>query len=211
MLTAELVRARTVKGQVRPTFVNPEDAELQERTRELIALVRQGVGEPRGELEELIDQWIGDDPQAKLLRGLWHLLERRCSFTVHSPVPPPELRVAVFREASAKGPLAELKIEGGALTAEDIYRSIGEQHGVDPALLPDALYADLESEQRVTACEIEDEDWNLAGRIVQGRERAGGVGSQGSRSRQERKTRCQEQCAPACQATRDEVPSADGA
>lgn len=158
MLTADLVRARTVKGQVRPTFVNPDDAELRERTAELVALVRQGVGEPRGELEELIDQWIGDDPQAKLLRGLWHLLERRCSFTVHAPVPPPELRVAVFRVASEKGPLAETKIDGGALTAADIYRLVGEQHGVDPALLPEALYADHPDAMRLVGLELEGEE-----------------------------------------------------
>lgn len=154
MLTGELIRARTVKGKLRLAFVNAEDPELLDRAAELVGMVQQGKGESRGELEELVDGWIGEDPDAKLLRGLWHLVEKRCTFEVHSPVPPAALRMAVFREASLRGPLAPRKLEGGPPTAQDIYATIAEQHGVPPEQLPPALYADHPDAMRLTAVDF---------------------------------------------------------
>jgi hypothetical protein len=163
MLTADLVRARTVKGRLRPAFVNAEDPQLLDRAAELVGMVQQGKGESRGELEEMLDGWIGDDPDAKLLRGLWHLVEKRCTFEVHAPLPPPLLRMAVFRESSKRGPLATKKLEGGPPTVDDIYAVVAAEHGVPAEKLPAALYADHPDAMRLTAVEFP-EDLDAASR-----------------------------------------------
>lgn len=134
----------------------PEDPALQERAEELLALVSAATGDRRGEVEEMVDAWVGDDTDAKLLRGLWHLVEKRCTFEIHAPIPPPQLRMAVFREASRLGPLAPRKLEGGPPTAADIYAHVAAEHNLDPQLLPEALYADHPDAMRLVSVDLPD-------------------------------------------------------
>ena len=159
MLTGDLVRARVVKGRVRPMLIDPDDPEMQARGRELIRIFRDGVGERRAELEEILIAWSGGETDTKLFQGLVHLVERRCEYGVDSPIPPGQLRVEVFREATARGPLAVVAVEGGPPTAEDIYRTIAERHStpekpVDPLKLPEALYADHPDAMRLLSVDL---------------------------------------------------------
>ncbi len=163
MLTGDLVRARVVKGRVRPMLIDPDSPEMQARARELIRIFRDGVGERRAELEEILTAWSGGEADAKLFQGLVHLVERRAEYGVDSPIPPGQLRVEVFREAAARGPLAAVAVEGGPPTAEDIYRTIAERHStpekpVDPLKLPEALYADHPDAMRLLSVELPGDD-----------------------------------------------------
>jgi predicted nuclease of restriction endonuclease-like RecB superfamily len=47
MLTADLVRARVAKGEVRPRYVDPNDASLRELAASMIALYAEHVGRRR--------------------------------------------------------------------------------------------------------------------------------------------------------------------
>lgn len=163
MLTGDLVRARVVRGAVRPALIDPGDREMQERALELIRIYKDGVGERREDLQEILTGWSGGETDTKLYQGLIHLVERRASYEVDAPIPPPQLRVEVFREAAARGPLAAVAVEGGPPTAEDIYRAIAERHStperpVDPAKLPEALYADHPDAMRLTSVELPEDD-----------------------------------------------------
>ena len=59
-------------------------------------------GQPRGQLEEEIDELFGDLPQPLVHNGLAKLLEDRCEFEVQSGLPPEQVRDAVFLAAAKK-------------------------------------------------------------------------------------------------------------
>ena len=163
MLTGDLVRARVSRGAVRPMLIDPSNWELQERALELIRVFKDGIGERREDLQEILDAWSTNETDTKLYQGLIHLVERRASYAVDSPIPPGQLRVEVFKEAAARGPLASVAVEGGPPTAADIYRAIAERHStpeipVDPAKLAEALYADHPDAMRLTSVELPEDD-----------------------------------------------------
>lgn len=158
MLTAELIRARTVKGKLRPAFVDPNDPDLRDRAIELIELFRHAIGDRRADIEEMLEGWMGDPTDPKLLRGLIHLVERRCEYTIDSQIPPHQLRQAVFREAAKRGPLAATRIEGGLPTAEDIFATVGAELNIDPTNMAQALYADHPDAMRLVTLDIPGSD-----------------------------------------------------
>jgi predicted nuclease of restriction endonuclease-like RecB superfamily len=154
MLTAELLRVKSYKGQFKPKFIDVEDLELLGRAEELLAFYVAGIDEPRSSLDEILKGWVGDDPEHKLLWGLVHLVDKRAEYAVASPIPPAELRVAIFRAAARAGPLAARALEGGAATTQTIFAQVGQEKNLDPALLEGALYADHPDAMRLTKLDI---------------------------------------------------------
>ncbi len=161
MLTGDLVRVQAKKGELVPSFVDPASERLIERADALLSLFREGVGRRRADLDDAIDTIVGDGVDHKLTKGLVKVLTDKCAFDVAAPLPPAEIRAAVFKAAARLGPLSSVEMEGGRPTVADIYRVVGEALGLDPAALEGALYADHADQQVLTEVDIPSARWLL--------------------------------------------------
>lgn len=174
MLTSDLLRVRVDRSRITCQFVAPDDARAVDLAEQLLAVARLAVsgGWKRAALDEAVDGIAsGAGVLAKVARGLAKVIEDHASFDVASPVAPPELRQTVFLAARRIGPLSLDKSLWERPTADDVIAAVAEGLGLTPAAVADALYADLEAEQRITAVDVPDATWllnryNIA--IVQG-------------------------------------------
>lgn len=80
MLTRELLIYRTVKGKLRPTFVDSKHEDHLALAAGLVQILEHGVGETRGALDEAQGVLVGEAKKTKLARGLVKLLQDKCSF-----------------------------------------------------------------------------------------------------------------------------------
>ena len=81
MLTANLARSRTRDGNISPLLIDPDDQQYRETARELIQIFEDHLGEPKGGLEETIDQLTIADTDYKIVQGLAKLLHDESEFT----------------------------------------------------------------------------------------------------------------------------------
>ncbi len=152
MLTSDLVRARTVGGVLRPTFLKKPAATLREHVDDLVHTVEaaEEAGWTRAQLSKATDGVITGHRSLKVLKGMRKLLLDRCEFEVDTPVPPAELRKAAFELAAQMGPLA---LEAGPLerpTADDVFAALAEQFEQPAEVLRATLYGDLKSAQKLS-------------------------------------------------------------
>jgi len=82
VLTANLARSRTTDEEVKPLFIDPTDGRYRETARELIQLFDDHLGEPKGDLEDSIDELTVADTDYKIVQGLAKLLKDECEFEV---------------------------------------------------------------------------------------------------------------------------------
>lgn len=151
MLTADLIRARVVKGEVRPRYVADEDLDVRALAEEMTGVFRSHLGRRRVELEAALAEITGEGTDYLLHRGLAKLLFDRSTYEVSSPVDPADLRRAVF-EASAKvHPAVRVADALHTVTRDDVLAGVATSLGVDVAAVEQGLYADLEDEQVMTA------------------------------------------------------------
>jgi predicted nuclease of restriction endonuclease-like RecB superfamily len=145
VLTSDLLRARRLREQVLPLYVDATDALVRGLARGLISLFEQHVGKPRGELEAALDALVGERTDYLLHRGLAKLLFDRSTFEIDAKVDPAELRKAVFARASQSHPIAR--------SAGDVLHPVTRGSALAEAAAPfglsaeeaeRALYADLE-------------------------------------------------------------------
>lgn len=163
MLTSELVTARVSGSTITPGRVDPDAPALQEMAATLCGLYADAAAERlrRADLDELVTAAIGDHPRWKVARGLAKLLDDRSTFDTAAPVPPAELRRAAFQLARDRGPLA---LEPGPLglpVATDLLAELGAPLGLTATQTEDALYADLEENQRLLAVDVPGPEWLL--------------------------------------------------
>src|SRR5690606_18723441 len=92
MLTGNLVRARIVKGRVAPYYIRRDDPNWLEVAESLLLIFRNGTDRTRGELQDEIEELIGEGVQALAHRGLAKVLEDRAEFEVVADVPPELVR-----------------------------------------------------------------------------------------------------------------------
>ncbi len=150
MLTADLIRARVVKGEVRPRYVADNDLDVRALAEEMTGVFRAHLGKRRVELETALTQLTGEGTDYLLHRGLAKLLFDKSSYEVRSPVDPIDLRRAVF-EASAKvHPAVRVADAVHTVTRDDVLAQVAASLGVDVAAVEQGLYADLEDEQVMT-------------------------------------------------------------
>jgi len=90
VLTADLARSRRSDGQIRPSFIDPDEQRYRETAAELIGIFEEHLGEPKGELEDTIDELTVSDTDYKIVQGLAKLLTDECEFEVIAPVEPHE-------------------------------------------------------------------------------------------------------------------------
>src|SRR5215213_7680859 len=100
------------------------------------------TGKTRGEMEEEIQETIGDNPTQLVHQGLAKLLEDRCEFEVDSDLAPDELREKVFLAAAAA------RRAGARFDRTAILGRVAADAGATPEAIDHGLFADLKSEQR---------------------------------------------------------------
>ncbi|TNE87155.1 MAG: DUF790 family protein [Deltaproteobacteria bacterium] len=163
MLTGDLVRARVKGRDITPSLIDPTRPSYVERAEDLLDLFGEAVakGWTRGEVDEAINDLIGDGQDARIVRGLAKLCMDRSEFDIEAPLPPAELRHKVFRLARERGPVA---LEGGPLervTADHVLAEVAEELGTTAATVAACLYADLRENHRVLRCDVDSATWLL--------------------------------------------------
>ena len=149
MLTADLVRARRYKGELR---LRPLDArvraEAEATAAALIAVVAAHVGQPRAAFDEACDAVIAAAGDARLAAGLAKLIEDRATFEAAAALDPEPLRRDVFARASAaRRELAP----GDRLDRAAVLAAIAAERALTAADVEAGLYADLRGAHRLIA------------------------------------------------------------
>ncbi len=156
MLTGELIRTKTVKKQIVPSFISTTSARHVARAEELVALMSRALesGWTRGQLGQAITEICSVDVDHKITKGMAKLLMDKGTFETQSPQPPAELRWTVFHEAARRGPLALGENTEGRLTAEDVLRDVAERLECDASDVMGGMYADLKDHQVLAAAKL---------------------------------------------------------
>jgi len=105
VLTADLARSRTTDETITPLFIDPDEERYQQTARELIQLFEAHLGEPKGDLEDAIDELTIADTDYKIVQGLAKLLKDECEFEVVASVEPREIRRRLFEKANERYPI----------------------------------------------------------------------------------------------------------
>lgn len=145
MLTADLLRARVVGGEVRPAWVpleGPPATPYLERAAELIALYTAHVGRERGPLDAELEARIAGHPEFKLDRGLVKLLEDRSRWSGLCPDEAAARRQAVFQAAAAAR-------RAGDYARQAVLEGVAGALRLEPALLERELWGDLPEQERL--------------------------------------------------------------
>lgn len=161
MLTADLVRTRTAKGTVQPSFVDPSNERLRTFAADLLDAWRGGIGGVRADLEEQVAALVGDGTDHKLWKGVSKLIDDRAEWQVSAPCDLAALRALVFQLAAERGPVRLADEPGEHPRAVDLYAEAAERLGIDATGLPDALYADLAPRHVLARVDVPDAAWLL--------------------------------------------------
>jgi predicted nuclease of restriction endonuclease-like RecB superfamily len=142
MLSGKLVRVRHSRNRLIPSYIDPDQETWVGAAERLLELFRSLTGSTRQEMEEEIQDSIGDQPTQLVHQGLAKLLEDRCEFEVDSTIAPDTLREAVFLAAAAQRKAAPLN---RAQVLEEIARNLS----ITAEQAEQGLFADLKAEQRI--------------------------------------------------------------
>jgi predicted nuclease of restriction endonuclease-like RecB superfamily len=158
MLTGNLVRVRFSRDRIIPRYIDPDDESWRGAAERLLELFRTQVGRTRGELDEELNEAIGNDTAQLVHRGVAKLLEDRCEFDVISGLPPEQVRDAVFRAAaehrknSSVLHLPPSPAHPGTPPSFDrdgVLTQVAAHLNMTASELDHCLFADLKSEQQV--------------------------------------------------------------
>lgn len=151
MLTTDLVRVSVRKGVIKPRYIDPADETLLRRARELCALFSDRAGTTRAAHNEAIADLVGDDTTFALTKGLVKLLDDRSEWTTVAPLDPVALRRHVFEAASQVHPVLTRATGRHKHTRDTVIARVAQSLSVTPEDVESGLYADLKSEQRLSA------------------------------------------------------------
>lgn len=151
MLTGNLVRVRTAKQRVVPLYLNPESAPWLEVAESLLMIFREGEGTTRGEIEDEIDELVGEGLATLAHRGLAKVLEDRAEFEVVADVAPDVLRDKVFTAAAAhrKALRADGPGHRAPFNREAVLAEVAGALQLVPEAVAASLFADLKDENRL--------------------------------------------------------------
>ena len=137
MLPANLLRVRTVKGQIYPLYAELDDENLR-LAEKLVKLFQDHIGKRKGELLDEIAAFEMTGFDYRLVRGLSMTLQRLCNFQLESATNPREARRAIFEEANKRGLVATDEMR------KEILESVAKRVNVSLDQLEEAFYADLD-------------------------------------------------------------------
>ena len=149
MLTADLARSRTRDGSIQPLFIDPDDERYRETAAELIQIFEEYLGEPKGELEETIDELTIADTDYKIVQGLAKLLQDECEFETVAAADPREIRQRLFEKANESYPIVRQPTLGEDTQRLEVYSSVADQLGISLEACYRGMYADLEDNKRL--------------------------------------------------------------
>lgn len=149
MLTADLARSRTTDTEVMPLFIDPAEERYRETARELIQLFEAHLDEPKGELEDAIDQLTVADTDYKIVQGLAKLLTDECDFAVDAPADPQELRRQLFERANEQYPIVRQPTLGEDTQKLDVYSTVADELGISLEECYHGMYGDLAANKRL--------------------------------------------------------------
>lgn len=126
-------------------FIDAEDEALLRRASGLVREFKAHSQKTRAELDEALNDIVGDDVTFAITRGLSKLLHDRSTWEPSSPVPPVELRRLIFEASAANHPV------GRAKSREQILADVAAELGVEPDDVERGMYSDLKAEHRLTS------------------------------------------------------------
>jgi len=158
MLTGDLVRTKTVKKQIVPSFIATSNSRHKARAEELIDLMGRALSASwtRGQVEASVTEMCSVDVDHKITKGMAKLLMDKGTFETQSPQPPQALRWTVFEAAARMGPLALSLTDDGRVTAADVLKSVAETLNCEPDAILGGMYADLKDHQVLAAIKLPD-------------------------------------------------------
>ncbi|UCB61052.1 MAG: DUF790 family protein, partial [Candidatus Bathyarchaeota archaeon] len=138
MLSLNLLRVRTRRGQIEPIYagVNKENLDF---ARELVTLFKAYVGKRKGGLLEEVAAYETGELDYRLVRGLSQILQRQCLFQVKAVVNPVHARKMMFEEASRRNVTTRK-------AREHVLEALADQLNVTTAQLEKSFYGDLDEE-----------------------------------------------------------------
>ena len=151
MLTADLARSKTTAESVTPLFIDPDEKRYRDTARELIRLFDKHLSEPKGDLEDAIDQLTVADTDYKIIQGLAKLLDDECDFERVAAAEPREIRRRLFERANDAYPIVRqptLAVNEDTRKL-DVYSTVADELDISLAECYDGMYADLEANKRL--------------------------------------------------------------
>ncbi|WP_251328741.1 DUF790 family protein [Haloplanus pelagicus] len=149
MLTADLARSRTTDDEVQPLFIDPHEKRYRQTARELIDLFDAHLGEPKGDLEDEIDELTVADTDYKIIQGLAKLLRDESEFETVTPVEPREIRQRLFEKANERYPIVRQPTLGEDTQKLEVYTAVADELGISLEECYTGMYADLERNKRL--------------------------------------------------------------
>ena len=149
MLTADLARSRTRENTISPLFIDADEQQYRETAHELIQIFNEHLGEPKGELEDTIDQLTIADTDYEIVQGLAKLLKDECEFETVASVEPREIRQALFETANKSYPIVRQPTLGEDTQKLEVYSSVADKLGITLEECYQGMYADLAENKRL--------------------------------------------------------------
>ena len=149
VLTAKLARSRTTDETVTPLFIDPKEERYRKTARELIQLFEDHLGEPKGDLEDAIDELTVADTDYKIVQGLAKLLQDECEFEMVAPAEPREIRRRLFETANERYPIVRQPTLGEDTQKLEVYSAVADELGISLEECYRGMYADLEANKRL--------------------------------------------------------------
>ena len=149
VLTAKLARSRTTDETVTPLFIDPDETQYRKTARELLQLFEAHLGEPKGDLEDAIDELTVADTDYKIVQGLAKLLKDECEFEVRASVEPREIRRRLFEKANDRYPIVRQPTLGEDTQKLEVYSAVADELGISLEECYRGMYADLEDNKRL--------------------------------------------------------------
>jgi len=149
VLTADLARSRTTDEAVQPLFIDPDEERYRQTANELIDLFNEHLGEPKGDLEDAIDELTVADTDYKIIQGLAKLLRDESEFETVTPVEPREVRQRLFEKANERYPIVRQPTLGEDTQKLEVYSAVADELGISLEECYTGMYADLERNKRL--------------------------------------------------------------
>ena len=149
MLTADLARSRTQDGTVTPLFIDTDEQQYRDTAEKLIQVFENHLGEPKGELEETIDELTIADTDYKVVQGLAKLLKDECEFETVAAAEPREIRQQLFEKANDSYPIVRQPTLGEDTRQLEVYSAVADRLGISLEECYRGMYADLEDNKRL--------------------------------------------------------------
>lgn len=163
MLSADLLRVRSTRGEIRPRYIDGSHRETLDLAERLIEIFAEHEGRPRRELDQELKDFLGSGTDFLLHRALAKLLHDRSTFDTESAADPEELRRATFAAAAAVYRRAHDPADPHPFhfEREAVLAEAAAGLGLAEEELERGLYADLKDEQVLTGFERCSPEWLL--------------------------------------------------